>query len=861
MLKVIGQEAVGKTCLINACLGKKFEEDHDVTNGIAVIRTVSRNWTEDKDDSDCPTQLYTKLVTEKVRANESSPTIDVHARMNTDGSIEKKKDDKGNEVTRNTQMNRKRSTKNMEHGTEKRKIDVDGTVATEGTEIPFDTEDQLDKDTIEDIVQNKGGTFNNTFYIWDHGGQLIYHGIHRIFMTIQSLYVVVFDLSKGLDDPAKVIDSSGETRTHHWTNLQFILSFILTVYSHSRIVEEDEENEVHKPTILIVGTHKGKLGRTEEQQNVEAEKVFKNLKDVIKTKPYAKHVYHRYFAIENSRQTTDKSFSDLKEVIDELMTALEKEVPLKWMRFRCDLHGLRSNTSVSLCPLEKLKTLASKNGIVDENEQSVLLTFLYDLGEIIFMPDKRDQAVLNPMNLVETVKAFVTVIPSEIPTAIYRDAFDNLDKGILEEDLLRRIWKKRKVDVEKYFKFLVELMIQFGFICKMETTSNQDIESASTESSVKRSFFVPLRLAFKTSTEAKPVPDDSQSISVYYDFKGYLPDVLFPYTIIEFLNKFQKEGFVPQLSCDHAELYLDQYHHVTLSLVKFVTKKDERKFLLKMTIKRKEAHHSSDKHELSPEACRKALSTVEMSFEHSKDGDRRGIQFYRCIPCDCSCTSEKKHIQILENFQYEMLPCNGDGMDVTRYKRLFGDEIKPTKVTETDQVDSNQLEDKFNKLNDDLSEVFMKLKKSYLFLRCCLFEHIELQVLASQNSIAKSLFNELYAKRYIKPTDVSLLLEVVKLSENKYAEDLVKQYMEDNNVQNADEQKLSPYRKRLCRALTEFDPNELNKVNASYEMESLTIWDVVFALESKKKLADKSQKERFAELLGAIPKEILCADS
>ncbi|XP_071948795.1 uncharacterized protein [Antedon mediterranea] len=221
-------------------------------------------------------------------------------------------------------------------------------------------------------------------------------------------------------------------------------------------------------------------------------------------------------------------------------------------------------------------------------------------------------------------------------------------------------------------------MIQLGFICERKTTSSQDVASTSTESVGKRSFFVPLRLAFKTSSEVKPVPDDSQSISVYYDFKGYLPDVLFPYMIIDFLNKFQKKGVDPILLYNHAELYFDQDHHVTLSLVKFVTTEDERKFLLKVTIKRTPACNRTSNDEPSSDACKEVLLTIQKSFEPTKDGGRRGIHFERCILCGvCSDTSEKKHIQNLENFHDEKLTCTKTGksvtMDVLRYKCLFGD--------------------------------------------------------------------------------------------------------------------------------------------------------------------------------------------
>ncbi|XP_071948805.1 uncharacterized protein [Antedon mediterranea] len=148
--------------------------------------------------------------------------------------------------------------------------------------------------------------------------------------------------------------------------------------------------------------------------------------------------------------------------------------------------------------------------------------------------------------------------------------------------------------------------------------------------------------------------------------------------IIDFLNKFQKKGVDPILLYNHAELYFNQDHHVTLSLVKFVTTEDERKFLLKVTIKRTNAPNEASNLEPSSEACKEVLLTIQKSFEPSKDGGRRGIQYERCILCDvCSDGSEKKHIQNLGDFQDEKLPCTKTRkylrMDVARYKRLFGE--------------------------------------------------------------------------------------------------------------------------------------------------------------------------------------------
>ncbi|XP_071947478.1 uncharacterized protein [Antedon mediterranea] len=231
-LKVVGQERVGKTCLTNALLGKPFENDHNVTDGIAVTRTVSKRWTDDNADSGNPSKQFARLVTDKLNAMDSlNKNVDkISAGEEQDGA--------SNQTKQNAE--KKSTAKHTETN-------------------PIDIEQQLDKDVMKKVEENKE-TFEETFNIWDHGGQMMYHGIHCMFMTRQALYIVVFDLSKPLDDHATVTDSNMEERKHHWSNLQFILSYIQTVYVHTRIVEKNMDRKVHKPTILIVGTHKGEEG-------------------------------------------------------------------------------------------------------------------------------------------------------------------------------------------------------------------------------------------------------------------------------------------------------------------------------------------------------------------------------------------------------------------------------------------------------------------------------------------------------------------------------------------------------------------------------------------------------------------------
>ncbi|XP_071944702.1 uncharacterized protein [Antedon mediterranea] len=314
-------------------------------------------------------------------------------------------------------------------------------------------------------------------------------------------------------------------------------------------------------------------------------------------------------------------------------------------------------------------------------------------------------------------------------------------------------------------------MIRFGFICERTTSTSQ----ASMEStSIERSFFVPLRLAFETSpsSEVKSV-HDGLSISIYYDLCGHLPDILFPYLVIDFIKKYQKEtGDDPKLSNDYAELYVDQYHNVILSLVKLVTKQDDHKFLLKATIKVRKALGetiTTTECEPSPSTCKQVVSTIEMSFKHSKDGGRRGIKFHRCIPCDCSKTSEKKHMQILGDFQDEMLPCHGSNMNVKRYKQLFGNTgtsnvDRPTAAAlVTSKLSGEISEDNYRELLSKVSSWFKESEKvNLLKVILCKCEHISVVEIERSNDPFE-LFKLLEGPGIISQSNIDVLIEIIAI--------------------------------------------------------------------------------------------------
>ncbi|XP_071948946.1 interferon-induced very large GTPase 1-like [Antedon mediterranea] len=172
----------------------------------------------------------------------------------------------------------------------------------------------------------------------------------------------------------------------------------------------------------------------------------------------------------------------------------------------------------------------------------------------------------------------------------------------------------------------------------------------------------------------------------------------------------------------------------------------------------------------------------------------------------------------------------------------------------------------------DLNTIFTELNANlgkhykgdqYRLLKFCLCDHLPFGEL-DDRLIAHDLFNKLERKGDILPTNVNLLLEIAELTQVKAAENLVLDYIKINKVQNSDDiQPLSPYLKRLFKALQQVQKEDMDEVIAYYKLRHVgfhNMWDVVFHLESNNKLGDKQDKvETFSSRLNERAKHLLLA--
>eukprot|EP00057_Strongylocentrotus_purpuratus_P029615 XP_011684089.1 PREDICTED: probable serine/threonine-protein kinase roco11 [Strongylocentrotus purpuratus] len=278
--------------------------------------------------------------------------------------------------------------------------------------------------------------------IWDFAGHDIYYSTHQVFLTWRAIYVIVFDLSRRLDEvvPPESRDKNYEMvkggAKSELTCLEFINFWLYSIYAHavapsSVITKNMSKPDQESPPIFIVGTHRESLKGDAQEKKDQIDSAFKEIRESIIGKPFQRHVVSRYFAIENSLEDEDK----------------------------------------------ETKKLMQQIGMESKSELLTMLTFYHDLGNVVYyggIKDQqsllRDMVILNPQWLIDVFKQVITILDPEKRDGIVCDAWNTLEKdGILEDRLIQHMWQSFLEKKET----LVELMAKFDLICEAPVERRQ----------------------------------------------------------------------------------------------------------------------------------------------------------------------------------------------------------------------------------------------------------------------------------------------------------------------------------------------------------------------------------------------------
>ncbi|CAM4871739.1 unnamed protein product [Rotaria socialis] len=389
--------------------------------------------------------------------------------------------------------------------------------------------------------------------LWDMPGSASSSGItHQVFLSARAIYLLVFDLTKDLDQPA---DWNMEL-----TNLDH-LSFIMhSVYCYSANINQgrvhDEDLNIHRlsPPIIIVGTHRNSFSQS--TKTIDIENKMAQIRAMISTKPYCKHIVEPYFTIDTQYPDTvdHEQIEQLKQLIEEVALAepyMNEEIPTRWLQFENDLNRLKTQQDNFYASLDQICEIARTQNICSSDELKTLLDFYHDLGVIVYFGNTQDMflkntLILRPQKLFQLIKRLVCNDNTE----------NENDDGIIDE----RTFENLCQPFIEQKQSILALLKKFDLLCERQSPS-----PTTKITTTCKQYYVPG--CIRRIYNEKPIAEkDDQCVVLYYLFDDYFPESLFHQILVRTIKWTQSTNVPPpKLYYRRGKFILDDQHLLILT--------------------------------------------------------------------------------------------------------------------------------------------------------------------------------------------------------------------------------------------------------------------------------------------------------
>ncbi|XP_033116087.1 uncharacterized protein LOC117116200, partial [Anneissia japonica] len=201
--------------------------------------------------------------------------------------------------------------------------------------------------------------------------------------------------------------------TCNMTNIQIIKYWMRLIFTYAVPAGSQwkPRQKVKKPQILVVGTHSESLFGTDEEKKKQIEDQYSIIFEEIRDMPYECHVSRKMYAIDNKYTSQSaEALKSLKQDVGEFLKAMPKTIPLKWLEFQYMLQEI-GKKSVHMQYAEVCK-VATKCGISMKN-LLYALKYLHDLGIILYFEKNellRHTVITDPRKLIIIFKKIITEV-------------------------------------------------------------------------------------------------------------------------------------------------------------------------------------------------------------------------------------------------------------------------------------------------------------------------------------------------------------------------------------------------------------------------------------------------------------------
>ena len=173
--------------------------------------------------------------------------------------------------------------------------------------------------------------------LWDFAGQHLYYASYPVFLSPRAVYLLVYNLSKGLKETAQPCFRRGVhdillANPNNESNLENLLSWLVSLSSMCSLQSQVNERQTKladlpycRPPVFIVGTHADKSHEDIAKMELQIQREISGMN-------CERHVIRPFFSVDNTQGSSDEGVAALQKRMIEVLKQepyMGEEVPIR----------------------------------------------------------------------------------------------------------------------------------------------------------------------------------------------------------------------------------------------------------------------------------------------------------------------------------------------------------------------------------------------------------------------------------------------------------------------------------------------------------------------------------------------------
>ena len=351
--------------------------------------------------------------------------------------------------------------------------------------------------------------------VWDCAGQSVYLDILSAFLTPKTLFMLLYDARKDLNDKCISFshqnDQITQVQKQNCSYVEMMSQWMATI--HVTLTKEASQSTPEYPRIIPVGTY-----GDDPQVSGKKDEIIQSLPSKFEGKSFIRLVREGFIVNNKSAgkgDDEDPSFKELRKEVHQFATqsSVTIKTPVAWVLFRKVLERVAETKPV--LKYDEALEVAISCSIPPDSFNSVL-GFYHDVSVFLYydnIPSMKGYVIASPQWLVKQLAKLLALEGfEEVKNSALWKPLRNI--GILVEPLFREVWKGSPLPEEAIMDLLEKCLLAAPVDCKVRVHGFP--------SGVK--YFVPSALPLCSDDELKSYHENTKETSLHLLFStGYVP--------------------------------------------------------------------------------------------------------------------------------------------------------------------------------------------------------------------------------------------------------------------------------------------------------------------------------------------------